>query len=110
MKNYVEPGNTITVPAPAGGVTSGQPVAVGSLRGFAAATAAEGEDVAIVRAGVFTVTKEAGTAWSVGDKVYLKSGGTEFNKTASGNTLFGFATAAAASADTTGEICLGDTL
>lgn len=110
MKNYVQPGNTLTVPAPSGGVSSGDPVAIGSLRGFASADAAEGDDVAIARTGVFTVVKESGAAWAVGDKVYLKADGSAFNKTATANTLFGFATKAALSADVAGEIILADTI
>lgn len=110
MKNYVQPGNSLTVPAPSGGVVAGQPVAIGSLRGFAAASAAEGEDVAINRVGVFEVAKETGAAWAVGDKVYLIAASTTFNKTATSNTLFGFAAAAAASGDAVGYIVLGDTL
>jgi predicted RecA/RadA family phage recombinase len=110
MKNYIQPGNTLTIPAPAGGVVSGQPVVVGSLRGFAAASAAEGDDVAIVRRGVFEGVKETGAAWAVGDKVYLKADGSAFNKTATSNTLFGFAAAAAASGDAVGQIVLGDTI
>lgn len=110
MKNYLQPGDTVTIPAPAGGVASGAPVVVGSLKGIASATAAEDEAVAIARKGVFQVTKEAGAAWSIGDKIYLKADGTAFNKTASSNTLFGFATADAASGDTVGEICLADHL
>lgn len=110
MKNYVQPGNSLTVPAPSGGVVSGAPVVIGSLRGFAAATAAAGEDVSIVRAGVFEVVKETGAAWAVGDKVYLKADGSGFNKTSSSNTLFGFATEAAASGDLVGKIILADTL
>ena len=110
MKNYIQPGNTLTIAAPSGGVTSGQPVAVGSLRGFAASTAAEGIDVAIARTGVFECVKESGAAWAVGDKLYLKADGSGFNKTATSNTLFGFAAAPAASGDVAGQILLGDTI
>lgn len=110
MKNYIQPGNSLTVPAPAGGVVSGAPVVIGSLRGFAAGSAAEGVDVAISRVGVFECVKEAGAAWAVGEKLYLKADGSGFNKTSAANTLFGFAAAAAGSADTVGQILLGDTI
>ncbi|EDQ33945.1 hypothetical protein HPDFL43_05810 [Hoeflea phototrophica DFL-43] len=107
MKNYVQPGDVLTVAAPSGGVVSGAAVVIGNLRGFASATAAAGDDVAIARSGVFsTAIKAAGVAWAVGDLIYLKADGTEFNKTASGNTLFGFASEPADSAATTGKICL----
>lgn len=107
MKNYIQPGDTLTVAAPSGGVVSGQAVVIGALIGFAAGTAAAGEDVAIARKGVFsTAIKATGAAWAVGDAIYLKADGTEFNKTASGNTLFGFAAQPALSGDTVGYICL----
>jgi predicted RecA/RadA family phage recombinase len=110
MKNYIQPGNSLTVPAPAGGVTSGQPVVIGSLRGFAAATAAEGVDVPVVRVGLFEAAKITGEAWTVGVKVYLKADNSGFTTTSAGNTLFGFAGAAALSADTVGQVLLGDTI
>lgn len=110
MKNYRHPANAVTIPAPAGGVISGQPVAVGSLRGFASATAAEGEDVAIVRTGGFDVVKKAGEAWAVGDKLYYKAADSNFTKTAADAVLFGFAGVAALAAATAGEIILGDTV
>lgn len=110
MKNYVQPGNSLTVPAPAGGVVAGQPVAIGSLRGIASTSALEGEDVAITRVGVFDVVKATGAAWAVGDKVYYSAANGNFTKTATDNVLFGFAAAAAVSGAAAGVICLGDTL
>jgi predicted RecA/RadA family phage recombinase len=110
MKNYIQPGNSLTVAAPTGGVVSGAPVAIGSLRGIAAATAAEGADVAISRVGVFSVVKATGAAWAVGDKLYFDAAASNFTKTAASNTLFGFASAPAASGDAAGEICLGNPL
>ncbi len=110
MKNFLQPGTTLTVPAPAGGVVSGSPVAVGSLRGFASATAAAGEDVAVARSGVFSVIKKAGEAWAVGDTLYYNATDGNFTKAATSAVLFGFAAAAAVSAATAGEIVLGDTV
>lgn len=110
MKNYIQPGNAIDCVAPSGGVTSGKPFVSGSLRGFVAGDAAEGESFALHRVGVYSYTKATGAAWTQGDKVYYHAGNDEFTKTATGATLFGFAAAAAASGDTTGSICLADTL
>ena len=59
MKNYVQPGNSIAVPAPTGGVTSGGGVLAGNLFGVAATTAAEGELVEIHPVGVFSLPKRA---------------------------------------------------
>jgi len=107
MNNFKQPGDVLTVAAPSGGVAVNQAVVIGNLRGFAASTALVGEDVAIARKGVFTTTiKATGVAWAVGDLIYLKADGTEFNKTATANTLFGFCAAPAASGDTSADICL----
>lgn len=110
MKNYVQPGNTLTIPAPAGGAVSGKAYASGSLRGFFAHDAAEGEPVSLDRSGVFEYAKATGAAWVLGDKLYYSTANNNFTKTATDNVLFGFAAADAGSGDTVGLICLGDTL
>jgi len=109
MKNFIQPGAAITTIA-AAAYSSGDPALIGSLKGIVSADAAIGEAAVINRSGVYSVTKEAGATWSVGDKLYLKDGTKIFNKTASGNVLFGFATKAAVSGDVVGEICLADAL
>lgn len=47
MKNFIQTGAMITVPAPTGGVASGQGMIVGGLFGIAATTAPEGSAVEI---------------------------------------------------------------
>lgn len=59
MKNYIQEGRMITVAAPAGGVTSGDGVVIGSLFGVASKTAAAGETVTIATEGVFDLPKLA---------------------------------------------------
>lgn len=56
MKNYIQPGDTITIPAPAA-LASGQGVRVNALFGVAFTDAASGEDVALAVAGVFALPK-----------------------------------------------------
>lgn len=109
MKHYIQPGKSITVPA-VDDTISGDPVMIGSLKGIASNSAKVGEDLTISRDGVYGVTKVSGSAWAVGDKVYLKSDAPAFTKTSTDNTLFGFATVAAGSSDVVGEICLADAL
>lgn len=70
MKNFVQPGNNITVPAPPGGVTSGDPILVGDLFGVATTTAAAGEDVAIATVGVYTLPKATTDDAAVGAALY----------------------------------------
>ena len=42
-RNYIQNGHVITVTTPAGGITSGEGLIVGSIFGVAAYTAAEGD-------------------------------------------------------------------
>jgi predicted RecA/RadA family phage recombinase len=53
MKNYVQPGNTVTLIAPTGGVKSGEPILVGSIFGIAACDAAQTTEVEASLVGVF---------------------------------------------------------
>lgn len=95
MKNYVQNGVNLTLPAPAD-VASGAGVLVGAIFGVAATTALSGEDVDIVTGGVFNLPKVSALAIAVGDKVYWDDTAKLVNKTASGNTLIGVAVSAAA--------------
>ena len=70
MKNYVQPGANLTVPAPSGGVVAGQAVLIGSLFGVAQGVAAATAPVTIVTEGVFDLPKVASQAWTVGTPVF----------------------------------------
>jgi predicted RecA/RadA family phage recombinase len=100
MKNHVQPGRTVTLPAPAGGVTSGDGVLVGSIFGIASTTALAGEMVAITVTDVWTLPKATG-AITVGAKLYWDATNKVVTTTASGNSLIGAATSAALSGDAT---------
>jgi len=95
MRNYEHEGNSITVPATAE-ITSGNIVVIGSIVGIAAVDAKIGEDFTLSLKGVYRLPKVAALAIAVGDKVYYDSAAKLVNKTASGNTLLGVATEAAA--------------
>ena len=95
MKNYVQPGNTITLTAPYA-VASGEGLLVGSIFGVAAGSAALGETVEASLGGVFDLKKVASQAWAAGDKVYWDNTNKEATKTATSNTLIGVATEAVA--------------
>ena len=60
MKNYRQPGDTITVTSPSGGLLSGQGVVVGAIFGVSSYDAAEGDEAEIAVTGVFTLPKSAG--------------------------------------------------
>ena len=105
MKNYVQSGDVITVPA-AADVASGQGHLVGSLFGIAQAAALSGADVPLVTQGIFEHAKTSAQAWTVGAKLYWDDTAKVFTTTASGNTLVGAAAAAAANPSATGLVLL----
>lgn len=104
MKNFIEKGDVITVAAPAA-ISSGDFVVISDLYGVAQTDAASGDDVAIVREGVFDLPKATGETWAVGDALFWDDGNSRFTKTA-GSTFSqrGIAVATAESADTTGSV------
>lgn len=95
MKNYIQPGNTLTLTAPVE-IISGAVVIIGSIIGVANGAAANGAAVDVDTVGVFRLPKVSALAIAAGDKVYYDSATKLVNKTAGGNTLLGVATEAAA--------------
>ncbi|WP_136646681.1 DUF2190 family protein [Tabrizicola sp. YIM 78059] len=107
MKNYVQPGNTLTLTAPYA-VASGEGLLVGSIFGVASGTAALGETVETALTGVYDLKKVASQAWAAGDKVYWDNTAREATKTTTSNTLIGVAVVAVAggAGDTIGRVRL----
>jgi predicted RecA/RadA family phage recombinase len=107
MKNFVQPGSTITLTAPYA-VASGDGLLVGSIFGVAAGSAASGDPVEAALVGVFDLKKAASQAWAVCDKVYWDNTAKEATKTTTSNTLIGVATEAVAggAGDTIGRVRL----
>lgn len=108
MKVFQQCGDTLTLTAPSGGVTSGTPVMIGSILVVPVADAAEGDSFGGRREGVFTgVAKAASEAWSEGSPLYWDDGNSDFTITAAAGLIpAGYAVAAAQSADTTGTVLL----
>jgi predicted RecA/RadA family phage recombinase len=69
MRNFVQAGDTVNVPAPYD-VTSGNGVRIGALFGVAVTDAVQGESVPIKTAGVFDLPKNTNNAFSVGENVF----------------------------------------
>jgi predicted RecA/RadA family phage recombinase len=90
MKNYVQPGNTITLTAPYD-VASGDGLLVGAIFGVATGAAANGEAIEVALVGVFDLKKVGSQAWAVGDKIYWDNTAKQATKTATDNTLIGAA-------------------
>ena len=94
MRNFVQPGENLTIPAPAD-VKSGDVVVVGALVGVAAGDALTGADLDVCTVGVYTLPKVSALAISVGDLVYFDAATKLVNKTNT-NPKIGHAVAAAA--------------
>jgi predicted RecA/RadA family phage recombinase len=97
MKTFIQHGDCITVPAPAGGTVSGQLYKVGAIIGVAATTEAAGDPVVLKLDGVFGLTKTSAQGWAVGDLLYMNTSTRSLtNVSATGLVLVGVATDIAA--------------
>lgn len=90
MKNYVQPGNTITLTAPYD-VASGDGLLVGAIFGVATGAAVNGDSIEAALVGVFDLNKVGSQAWAAGDKIYWDDTAKEATKTVTSNTLIGVA-------------------
>lgn len=106
MKNYVQPGDNLTLTAPPGGVVSGNVYVIGDdlvvvAQGDAEAT----EEFVGARRGVYTLPKEAGLAIAAGDMVHWATDDLEVTKTLS-DPYCGVAVEASGAAATTAKVLL----
>lgn len=106
--NYIQKGDTVTVTAPSGGVTSGNAYLIGGLFGVATTTQLVGVDVELATEGVFELTKVGSQAWVVGDRIYWDSANTRCTSDAGAGIYVGVCTEAVASGagDTLGKVRL----
>ncbi len=109
MRNYVQPGETVTLLAPAN-LASGEPFAVGSIFGVAACAAESGAEVEAKRTGVFDLPKTTGEAWTVGARLYWDGATKKLTTTEEENLFVGAALAAAGESATTGRVLLAATI
>jgi predicted RecA/RadA family phage recombinase len=105
MKNFVQPGDAVTVAAPYD-VLSGAGALKGSIFGVAAYDALSGADVVLHCEGVFDLAKVSAQAWAVGDKIYWDNSAKLATTVSAGNTLIGNATEVAANPTSTGKVRL----
>lgn len=108
MKNFVQPGANITLPAPYDR-KSGEGALIGALFGVASTDVDSGAEASFVTVGVFDLTKAASQAWTVGAKVYWDNAAKACTTTATSNTLIGVAVAATggSAGETIGRVRLG---
>lgn len=105
MKNYIQKGDTLTIPAPVA-VLSGEPVIAGAIVGIASGDALSGAAVDVATSGVFELPKVAANAFILGAPVYWDADDKLATSTATGNTKLGVAVAAAAASTATVQVRL----
>jgi predicted RecA/RadA family phage recombinase len=108
MKNYIQEGDTLTLPAPYA-VVSGAGFQVGSIFAVAVASAAAGAPVEGQMEGVFTLPKISAQAWTIGVKVYWDDTNKRCDTTSSVGGLIGAATAVAANPSSSGNVRINGT-
>lgn len=108
MKNFVQPGDMLTLIAPSGGVVSGTPYQIGQLFVVAATTAAVGDEFEGVTRGVFDVPKVSAQAWTAGALVYWDDVAKNVTTTVGSNLKIGVAVQAAANPSATGRVLLNE--
>lgn len=91
MKNFVSLGSNMTIPAPTGGVASGDGVVVENLFGVAFTSASAGEDVVIATQGVFVLPKLGTDTIAFGQRVFWDATAKRVTETATGNYPVGCA-------------------
>lgn len=107
MKNYVQPGDYLTLTATAA-ISAGDGVLAGSLFGVAATDAALGATFEAALTGVFDLPKTGSQAWTVGVAIYWDDTEKECTTVSTDNTLIGLAVQAVGSGadETTGRVRL----
>lgn len=106
-KNYIQPGNVLTVPAPQE-VLGGEGILIEKLFGIATHAALTGEPVELALIGVFRLPKDSSDI-GLGIRLYWNKTVAALTVTASGNTLVGVATESAPISATTVSIRLNAT-
>lgn len=102
---FVQPGEVIDYTAGAN-KTSGQPVLIGVRLGVCLADIANGATGPVAVSGVYTVTKLSTDVVAQGAALYWDNTNSRLTTTASGNTLAGYAFAAAGNGATSVNIKL----
>ena len=106
MKNYIQPGKSVKLTAPSGGVVGGKGYVARALFVVAGVSAAEGESYDGFTEGVYELAKNSGVDFSVGEKVYFDGGNAQCDDTDTGFFMIGVATEAAGTSDTTVKVRL----
>lgn len=108
MRNYIQRGKHITVPAAPRTLESGEGVQIGAaLFGAATGPVASGEELVIATEGVVELVKVTGTAFGLGDVLYWDNAAFNLTKDEADHLAVGICVQAAGSDATVARIKLG---
>lgn len=97
MRNFVQPGNAVTVPSPRD-VASGEGILIDRLFGVAGTDAPSGGELVLHCEGVYDLPKATGEAFTLGNRVYWDATDGECTTASEDNFLIGVCVEAAGSA------------
>lgn len=106
MKNFIQPGDSIKVPAFPYTRTTGQPVLMGSLFGVATGDVTSGAEGQINTVGVYDLPKVSAQAWTMGVLLYWDDSAKLVTTVSTSNKVIGVAAAVAANPTSTGLVRL----
>ena len=92
MKNHIQKGDVITVPAPAGGIVSGEGAIIGNIFGIAAYAAAVGDPLELATVGIYQLPKATAAVLTVGARVAWDNTAKNINVPGTGRFPVGIAT------------------
>lgn len=95
MKNHLQKGDIITVPAPAGSIAAGEGAIIGNLFGVAAYAAASGDPLELATTGVYQLPKATTAVLTVGARGAWDNTAKNINVPGAGRFPVGVATEAA---------------
>ena len=95
MKTYIQKGDIITVPAPAGGIASGEGMIIGNIFGIAAYAAALGDPLELATTGVYLLPKATAAVLTISALVVWDNTAKNINVPGTGRFPVGIATEAA---------------
>jgi len=105
MKNFVQPGEVVSVAAPYA-VASGAGLLIGNLFGIATTAAENGAAVEALIVGVVDIAKNSAEAWSVGSAIYWDDTAKVATIESDDNIPIGVAVAAASNPSSIGRVRL----
>lgn len=105
-RTFIQPGDTLSLTAPSGGVTAGTPVLIGSLLVIPQSSVAETLPFEGMVVGVHSLAKTSAQAWTEGQKIHWNTGTSKADSDGTTGPVIGVAVAVADNPSATGVVRL----